>query len=240
MNRLEKWVLTVSLVLAGLFVAVYGGADLYRSVEAARLEDGPVTVVIDAGHGGEDGGATAADGTLESMLNLEIALRVRDLLTFCGVDTRMIRETDAALYSEGCNTLSEKKVSDLKNRVELVNGTPNALLLSIHQNTFPEQKYRGAQVFYAKNEDSRVLAQSLQTALREGVDPKNHREANPSQSVYLMEHIHCTGVLVECGFLSNPQEAKALREDSYQKKLTAAICQALVVHVSREEEQHEV
>ena len=200
-------------------------SDIY-TVSAGTDERGRV-VVIDAGHGGEDGGASSPDGVLESGLNLQFALRMRDLLQFAGVETMMLRETDTALYTDGCSGIAEKKVSDLKNRVLRTNQAPNAVLLSVHQNFFTEAKYRGAQVFYAKTDGSRELAEAMQAALRTGVDPDNHRQAKPSQGVYLMEHVNGTAVLVECGFLSNAAETALLQDEGYQQRLSAAVCGAL-------------
>lgn len=178
------------------------------------------TVVIDAGHGGEDGGAVSVTGVNESTINLEISLRVNDLLRFLGVQTKMIRTEDVSVYTEG-QTIAQKKVSDIHNRVKAVEATPNALLLSIHQNQFSEAQYRGAQVFYAKG--SQTLAEALQAALAAQVDPNNHRACKQARDIYLLEHVSCPAILVECGFLSNPAEEALLREASYQKKLTAAI-----------------
>ena len=139
----------------------------------------------------------------------------------------MLRETDTALYTDGCSGIAEKKVSDLKNRVLRTNQAPNAVLLSVHQNFFTEAKYRGAQVFYAKTDGSRELAEAMQAALRTGVDPDNHRQAKPSQGVYLMEHVNGTAALVECGFLSNAAETALLQDEGYQQRLSAAVCGAL-------------
>lgn len=199
-----------------------------------------VCVVIDAGHGGEDGGAVSAGGVRESDINLSVALRVRDLLALCGVCPRMIRTEDTAVYSDGCAGIAEKKTSDLKNRAQMVNETPGALLLSIHQNYFPEGQYHGAQVFFAETAGSAHLADALQSALRAALDPQNHRQSKRAQGVYLMEHIRCTAVLVECGFLSNAAEADRLQQPDYQKKLTAAICGALTQYLSEEGADDEV
>ena len=135
----------------------------------------------------------------------------------------MIRETDTAVYSDGCRTISEKKVSDIKNRTETVNQTENALLLSVHQNFFTEGKYHGAQVFYAKTPGSQTLAEQLQANLALGLEPGNRRQCKKSDGVYLMEHIGCTGVLVECGFLSHPQELSLLQSADYQKKIASVL-----------------
>lgn len=241
MDRKNQRILAAALLAGALFLCAF---PLLRTPEAAEaaafLPETPVTVILDAGHGGEDGGASTADGVLESGINLAIALRLRDLLAFAGVDTQMIRDTDTAVYSGDCRTISQKKVSDLKNRVSMVNAVENGLLVSIHQNYFEQTKYCSAQVFFAKTDGSKALAERIQQSLRENVDAANHRQCKPSQSVYLMEHIECTGVLIECGFLSNYEEAKRLQTDAYQKKLSAAICGAITEYLSEREERHEI
>ena len=241
MDRKNQRILAAALLAGALFLCAF---PLLRTPEAADaaafLPETPVTVILDAGHGGEDGGASTADGVLESGITLEIALRLRDLLAFAGVDTQMIRDTDTAVYSGDCRTISQKKVSDLKNRASMVNAVENGLLVSIHQNYFEQTKYCGAQVFFAKTDSSKALAERIQQSLRENVDAANHRQCKPSQSVYLMEHIECTGVLIECGFLSNYEEAKRLQTDAYQKKLSAAICGAITEYLSEREERHEI
>lgn len=180
------------------------------------------TVIIDAGHGGEDGGAISCTGMAESGYNLQIALRLQDLFHLLGYETKMIRTTDTAVYTTG-QTLSQKKISDLKERVRIVNDTENALLLSIHQNTFPQSRYSGAQVFYNANSESEELAKKMQSALVRGLDPGSKRQSKQSKGIYLMEHIRCVGVLVECGFLSNPTEEAKLRDPDHQKKLCCVI-----------------
>lgn len=241
MDRKNQRILAAALLAGALFLCAF---PLLRTPEAAEAAafppETPVTVILDAGHGGEDGGASTADGVLESGINLEIALRLRDLLAFAGVDTQMIRDTDTAVYSGDCRTISQKKVSDLKNRAAMVNAVENGLLVSIHQNYFEQTKYCGAQVFFAKTDGSKALAERIRQSLRENVDAANHRQCKPSQSVYLMEHIECTGVLIECGFLSNYEEAKRLQTDAYQKKLSAAICGAITEYLSEREERHEI
>ena len=220
MKKQSALVLALCLFALVLAMCLYSAPRLAQ--EATAYAQAAPVVVIDAGHGGEDGGASSPDGVLESGLNLQFALRMRDLLQFAGVETMMLREADTALYTD-----AEKKVSDLKNRVLRTNQVPNAVLLSVHQNFFTEAKYRGAQVFYAKTDGSRELAEAIQAALRTGVDPDNHRQAKPSQGVYLMEHVNGTAVLVECGFLSNAAETALLQDEGYQQRLSAAVCGAL-------------
>ena len=157
--------------------------------------------------------------------NQLIARRVRDLLTFAGVPTTVTREGDAAIYDPGSATLREKKVSDLHNRVALVNELPGAVLLSIHQNSLPSSPVtHGAQTFWNRQEGAEALARTLQAGLNPVVN--THRAKEPKQipdSIYLMNHVDAPAVLVECGFLSNREEAARLQQADYQKTLAAVI-----------------
>ena len=175
-------------------------------------------IVIDAGHGGEDGGATSCSGVLESRLNLEFALRLNDLMHLLGYDTKMIRTEDISIYTNG-ETIAAKKVSDLKERVRIVNETDNGILLSIHQNHYSDSYYSGGQMFYPKTDNSEELAKLLQASFVSTVNPGSNRKAKPAEGLYLMKHIQKTGVLIECGFLSNYEEEAKLRDNTYQKKL---------------------
>ena len=207
------------LLLCGTFVR--GALPVFRPSGVPERS----VIVIDAGHGGEDGGAVAADGTVESGINLAIAQDLDALLRFLGCETRMTRTEDAAIYSDGARTLREKKASDLKNRVALVNETPNAVLLSIHQNSLPaSRRVHGAQAFHARTEGSEALAESVQVALNAAVNPGNEKSRKViDKSVYLMKNISCPAVLVECGFLSNAEEAARLCETDYQRKLAVTV-----------------
>lgn len=233
---MKKWVqvlLPVMLFATVLYFCVFAITGYARAQTAAAWTQ-RVTVVLDPGHGGEDGGATGISGTQEAAVNLEISLRLRDMLRLCGLEPVMTRQTDTAVYSPGCQTISEKKVSDIKNRTQLVNDTQNALLLSIHQNFFTEGKYHGAQVFYANTPESQALAEQLQAGLACVLDPGNRRQCKQADGVYLMEHINCPAVLVECGFLSNFDEEQRLCEPEYQKKIAAVIAGTVMDWLSEE------
>ena len=210
------------LILFAVFTAVIGGSKVATVLSTYAPVKREKIIIIDAGHGGVDGGATSCTGVLESQFNLEIALRLEDLCHLLGMDTRMIRKTDCSVYTTG-NTIAQKKVSDLKERVRVVNETKNSILISIHQNHFTDGKYHGAQVFYAPTEGSQQLAQNLQSALVNSVNKGSNRQIRKADGVYLMQHIQWPGVLIECGFLSNPQEEYLLRSADYQKKLCAVI-----------------
>lgn len=240
MKDQRTWWLGAALVLAAVCFFVGSAVRFNLAAASTDVSDAPVTIIIDAGHGGEDGGATSVSGVQESQLNLEISLRLEQLLALAGFHTSMIRETDTAVYSGNCSTITEKKVSDLKNRVATINAVPNGLVVSIHQNHFSESKYAGAQVFYASSDGSKALAGLMQARLREALAPSNRREPKAASSVYLMEHIECTGILIECGFLSNPQEDLLLQDTNYQKKLACAIGSALAEYLSKGDVPFEV
>ena len=176
-------------------------------------------VIIDAGHGGVDGGAVSCTGVFESQINLEISLRLNDLMHLLGIHTYMIRTEDISIYTKG-ESIAAKKVSDLKQRVKIVNETPNALLISIHQNYFEDSRYSGAQVFY--NKDA-TLARQIQSALVQALNPGSRRKAKKADGVYLMQNVTCPSALIECGFLSNATEESLLRDPRYQKRLCCVI-----------------
>lgn len=200
-----------------------------RPVFAVR-EGAPVTIVIDPGHGGEDGGAVSPDGVEESQINLEIALRINDILRFAGQHTRMTRETDVSIHDAHAVSAREKKVSDLKNRVQLVNGTENAVLLSIHQNSLPSSTVtHGAQAFWNRQEGAQELAEAIQQTLNGVVNTHRAKQAKAiSDSIYLMKQALVPGVLVECGFLSHTGETALLQEGAYQEKLAMTISAGLL------------
>ena len=165
-------------------------------------------LIIDPGHGGEDGGAVAADGTLEAELNLSIAQKLHGLASFCGVQTIMTRTGDHIDYPTGAATISARKTADQKQRVALINNTPNGV------------GPHGAQVLYARNPESESFGTAMHAKLIESLDPENRRVAAPiSEDIYLMRNAACPAVLIECGFLSNPEELSKLKDDTYQMKL---------------------
>lgn len=201
-----------------------------QSLPAAAVsgKTGKWTVILDAGHGGEDGGASTAAGEKESSINLAIVLKTRALMAFLGVEPKLTRETDISLHSDGAKTIRQKKVSDLKNRVTLIENTPNALLISVHQNHFTDSRYSGAQVFFNDKDISCQWGDNAQEVLRQVLDPDNDRKAKRVPSgIYLFDRISCPAILVECGFLSNGAEAALLCTSAYQRKVAVALTGAL-------------
>ena len=184
-------------------------------------------LVLDAGHGGEDGGAVSLTGVPESQINLAIVLKLRDLLGLYGIDPILLREEDISLHDSDANTLREKKRSDLKNRVAVIDAVEGGTLLSIHQNTYPGSRYHGAHVFYAPTEGSQELAEHFQNSIKAALQPENERAVKRiPDTVYIMNHVTCPAILIECGFLTNPEEEAMLRDEDYQRKLSAVIAAA--------------
>lgn len=185
-----------------------------------------VTLVIDAGHGGADGGASSANGIKESDINLQIALRLEQLSAFVGMEPVMTRTEDAHLGGE-----TFKKSADIRARLALAEDHPGSILLSIHQNHFSDPKYGGAQVFYGAGNGSQELAEAMQQQLRTALDPDNGRQAKSGvDSAYILKNYSGVSVLAECGFLSNPQDEAALQTDSYQIRAAMAMAAAVLAH----------
>lgn len=230
MEKMRKKIFLLTAVVATVLFLLVGfhlrkDREKVPTLVPVRLPEWQL--ILDAGHGGEDGGAVSVTGVAESTINLSITLKIDQLLGFYGVCPILLRNTDVSLHDPQANTLREKKVSDLKNRVATIESTANAVLISVHQNTFTNKAYHGAQVFYRDGEESLALARQTQDALRRGADPNNQRSpAKISDSIYLMKHITCPAILVECGFLSNPDEEEKLRDSSYQTQLAGCIASA--------------
>lgn len=222
MKNLKLWFLFCLLTAFSIVSLSYLGSLAVTTIAENTPPERTHCIVLDAGHGGVDGGATSCSGIPESRYNLEIALCLRDLFHLLGYKTIMTRTEDVSIYTKG-DTIAQKKMSDLKERVRIVNEAENAILLSIHQNIFSDSRYHGAQVFYADTEGSKQFATQLQTALVQSMNPESNRKCKQSKDIYLMEHITKPGILIECGFLSNPQEDALLQNPKYQQKLCIVI-----------------
>lgn len=191
-----------------------------------KVETGRV-LVIDPGHGGEDGGAVSITGALECDLNLDIAKKLDTIIGLFGVPVVMTRETADIKYPDDAKTVKARKNSDIRRRIEIVNNIENPVLISVHQNNYPAKQPFGAQVFYSETEESKKLAEFTQNILKTVLNPLNKRPAvEVSDSIILMKQAKCTGILIECGFLSNPEENALLQTDTYKLKLAWAIAAA--------------
>lgn len=188
------------------------------------------TIVLDAGHGGEDGGAVGVNRAMEKDINLAIARELEKYLKQNNFEVVMVRSTDCSVGDQSLGTVAERKRSDTKNRLRIVEETGECILISIHQNHFSEGKYSGAQVFYSGNrEESAQLAEAIRQNIVASLQPGNKRENKEAEkNIYLLYNCQVPAVLVECGFLSNPQEAEKLTQESYQRDMAAAIYNGLI------------
>ena len=215
------YLVLVALSLAVILICIARNSRPHRPAMAA-VPLGQL-VLLDAGHGGQDGGATV-EGVSEAPINLAITRRAALLLRFLGQDVRLTRTGDGSLGFDPAATVRENKNADLKARLELWKSQPGNAFLSIHLNQFTQSQYAGAQVFYSVHDpSSKALAEGLQEALRAALDPGNDRAAKPCAGVFLMEHITGTAVTVECGFLSNPGERALLQTPEYQTRAALAV-----------------
>lgn len=198
--------------------------DNNSTVQTNALPITNKTIVIDAGHGLPDEGAVGFNGTTEQAINLSVSLKLQQLIEQSGAKVLLTRSDENGIYSIDTDSIRNKKVSDIKNRVEIGNGNNADIFISIHLNKFPESIYRGWQTFYQKgNEKSRILAQNIQENLGKNIEFKNNRVPLPITGVYIMDHVNIPTIVIECGFLSNPQEAELLKGENYQNKLAWGI-----------------
>lgn len=222
-RKLLALLLCSALILSALFL--FQAPEVATEYEISVLARSPERVlIIDAGHGGADGGAQSAEGLLESEVNLDISLKMQALCALWGITSVMTRTTQDIDYPEFAATISAKKSYDQRQRLELINSLPDAVLISIHQNKFPDSRPKGSQVLYSATEGSKELGELMHANLVSQLFPENRRVAAPiPDTIYLMKMAKCPAVLVECAFLSNPEEAALLQTQSYKLKLAATI-----------------
>lgn len=189
-------------------------------------------IVIDVGHGGFDSGKVGVNGELEKDINLQVALKLKDTLEAKGMQVVMTREDDQGLYDADARN---KKAQDLQRRCELINKENPLMTVSIHQNSYTSPQIKGAQVFYyTTSKESQTLAETVQKTLIEKVDPQNHRQAKANDSYYLLKKTESTIIIVECGFLSNPEEAQKLTDEAYQQQIAEAVCDGIFQYLGKD------
>ncbi len=225
-------------LLSGVFLisaAIIGYMlNLQTETMFASAEPQNMCIVIDAGHGGEDGGCVSDSGVLEKDINLEISKKVAEILNTMGYNTILTRSEDKMLYDMyGDNYEGRKKTYDLKNRLKFARENEADMLVSIHINKFPQSRYKGLQVYYSKNHpDSEVLAQNVQNFCKEYLQKDNERAVKEAGSnIYLLDRADMPAVLVECGFLSNAEETEKLSDDDYRKSLGFIISMAIASYI---------
>lgn len=228
MNKIRRKIISGAIFTGCAFIGI-GGIALVNSrisddaIPASLISDEnekPI-IVLDAGHGGIDGGCTSADGIPEKGINLNILLNLRDLLQVSGFEVKVTRDTDRSIHDDGIEGIAAQKSSDMDNRLALFNESDNAICISIHQNQFTDSKYSGAQMFYSNsNKKSEPLARSLQSSFVQFLQPDNSREIKKcGKELFLCYYSENPTVMAECGFLSNPEEAALLNTEEYQQKV---------------------
>jgi len=204
------------MLLAGIFMLSREGAKMVANQAEERK-----TVIIDAGHGAADPGKVGVNGLKEKDVNLSIALKLEKILKKEGMKVIMTRKDDSPLYTKGTQN---KKAEDMQKRVALINETKPDCVISIHQNSYSQESVKGAQVFYYQSSiEGKKLGEIMQSKLVEMVDPKNHRQAKGNGTYFLLKKTEAPLAIVECGFLSNKEEADLLGDENYQDKLVEAI-----------------
>lgn len=236
-NRLEKimgYGMLIMVTCAAFIINVNAGSIVISNKTIKEDETTKkYTVVIDAGHGGYDPGKIGITGRQEKEINLEIALKLQNYLEDNGINTVMTRTGDISLCEDDISGTTGKKAADMKKRVDIVNTADADLCISIHQNSYDSKEVKGAQVFYySKSEKGKEFAELLQSILKADVDTNNKRMAKENNSYYMLLKVECPAVIVECGFLSNWEEATALADEFYQEKIVEAIYKAITEYLS--------
>lgn len=227
------WLKIVFLML-GLTVGIMISGNRLTKIVSSNTEVPFLpSIIIDAGHGGFDGGASGAGGIIEKDINLSIAAKLEEYCRLYGLDVIMVRSEDTDVSNKSGGSLSERKKADMKNRLRFTVDNPNSIFISIHQNKFPESKYWGGQVFYGvEHEHSSELAKTIQKNIRSMLQPDNTREIKKAtKDLYLLYYSKVPSVIVECGFLSNPEEAAKLNDPAYQQKMAYCIFTSIVEYL---------
>ncbi|WP_028516794.1 N-acetylmuramoyl-L-alanine amidase [Ruminococcus flavefaciens] len=228
MRKVHRKIVSGALLCGCAVFTLYGASRIAERAENGAIpvsltdmENESPIIVIDAGHGGIDGGCTSADGVPEKGINLDILLKLRDMLEVNGFEVRVTRDTDRSIHDEGVEGIAAQKSSDMDNRLAIFNESDNAVCISIHQNQFTDPKYSGAQMFYSgSNSTSEELARAIQGKFREFLQPDNEREIKLcGKELFLCYYSNNPTVMAECGFLSNPDEAALLNTDEYRSKV---------------------
>ena len=222
----------IRIAILSIFVFVFSFAlisDKKESVPTVSLPVSGKTIVIDAGHGKPDEGAESSRGTTEAETNLKIALKLQNLLEQSGSSVILTRSDENAIYDIDSKTLRQKKISYIHKRVKIGNESSADIFVSIHLNKIPQQQYDGWQTFYnAKSAEGQKLAVSIQNNLNDAIQKENNRVAKSIENIYIVKHVEIPTTIVECGFLSNPEEEKLLLEDEYQNKLAWGIYNGII------------
>ena len=226
----------IALILTAGALIGFVSCDEYGLTSSSVLP----LIIIDAGHGGEDCGAIGVNGIYEKDINLEISKFIGEELSTRGFTVIQTRTEDRLLYSDAENIKGIRKISDLKNRVKIFNSYENAVVVSIHMNSFSSSKYSGLQVYYSSYEGSSALATEIKESVKESLQPENKRNIKLGDGIYVLKHSTHPSVLVECGFLSNAEECERLSKKEYQKSLSFSIVCGIINYVEKANETRNV
>lgn len=228
----KRLTLIITSIFVAIFVFIFTTDDIQKQNNYISTVSLPVTekvIVVDAGHGIPDEGAESSKGTTEAETNLKIALKLQNLLEQSGSTVILTRSDENAIYDIDSKTLRQKKISDIHNRVKIGNESSADIFVSIHLNKIPQSQYDGWQTFYKEgNEKGEKLAKEIQNSLNETIEKANNRIAKSIDNVYIIKHVEIPTTIVECGFLSNPDEEQLLLNDDYQNKLAWGIYNGII------------
>ena len=226
----------ILLITLSVFISIFSfmfstnfSKDNNEYIDTVSLPVSGKIIIIDAGHGIPDEGAESSNGTTEAETNLKIALKLQNLLEQSGCTVILTRSDENAIYDIDKKTLKQKKISDIRNRVKIGNESSADIFVSIHLNKIPQQQYDGWQTFYNESsEEGHKLATSIQNNLNKAIQKENNRVASKIQSIYIIKHVEIPTTIVECGFLSNPEEERNLLNDEYQNRLAWGIYNGII------------
>ena len=226
----KKYFYLFSVLCVAVLMIIAAASNEVIAVMGSKPAPFAPVLIIDAGHGGMDGGAVGVDKALEKDINLSIAKKLSSMAKAYGFEVLMTREEDVSIHDDGVTGIRNQKVSDIHNRLKLSQENPGAIFISIHQNKFTQQRYWGTQVFYSRqNPESKAIAEIIKDNVRESLQPENSRETKPAQKdLYILYNSTNPAVMIECGFLSNPQECERLQDEKYQQGLAFVILSSII------------
>ena len=228
-KKIANILLGIFVIILIITIIVSTKTESSNYIETVSLSVSGKVVIVDAGHGTPDEGAETEDGTTEAEINLKIALKLQNLLEQSGCTVILTRSDENGIYDIDSKTLKEKKVSDIKNRVKIGNESSADIFVSIHLNKIDEQQYDGWQTFYNENSSQgEKLATLIQENLNESIPKENDRVALTIDNIYIIDNVEIPTTIVECGFLSNPEEKESLLDDTYQNRLAWGIYNGII------------
>ena len=229
-----KLPLHIICILSGLCICFYSLIPIYNNHRKLALSSAQQEhiLILDPGHGGLDGGAVGIGGNKESEINLEIAVKTKELCKLLGIPHTMTRSTEELNYPETAKSIADKKLADQNNRIELIRSIPNGIVYSIHQNAYPNSSVSGFQVLYGHSEQSKVLGDVIQQTYNDNISATRRLATEIPNNIYLFRHIDCPTVLIECGFISNKHDYELIQKDDYQIKLSTLFAAAYLQFIN--------